>query len=278
MPNFRRQLFLLAAVLLSSACATDARLARLEEASAMQVRLLAEHNVMLNQQAELMAQLIEAQQQQREAISGLDSALQRERARLEKVVHKLDPESDTPEPETVPVQVVDHEGKAVVGRNEWAWFDLLGRNLKARVDTGALTSSLNAIDLQPFERDGRRWIRFRVPDQEHPDGGDVYETRLVRYVRIKQASADGMDRRPVVKLLVRVGELVDETEFTLNNREDMLYPVLLGRSFLRDVAIVDVSRVFVQPKFRPEESPPAVPEAEADAAPGNGDEATESAE
>lgn len=262
MSNSYRPLILLAAVLLTAGCATDARLARLEDNNAAQVALLAEHNVLLNQQAELMAQLIEAQQQQREAISGLDTALQRERERLEKVARALDPENETPEePEVVPVQVVDHEGKAVVGRNEWAWFDLLGRNLKARVDTGALTSSLNATDLQPFERDGRRWIRFRVPDEDHPDGGDLYETRLVRYVRIKQASAEEMDRRPVVKLMVRVGELADETEFTLNNREDMLYPVLLGRSFLRDVAIVDVSRVFVQPKFRSEERETAEAEA-----------------
>jgi hypothetical protein len=128
-------------------------------------------------------------------------------------------------------------------------LELLDRNLKARVDTGALSSSLSATELQPFERDGENCIRFRVPDEDHPDGGAVYETPLVRHVRIRQASAGEMERRPVVKLKVRVGELSDETEFTLTNRQNMLYPVLLGRNFLRDVAIVDVAQKFVQEKY-----------------------------
>ena len=221
---------LLVAGLLVAGCATESRLARLEESHAMQIALIAEHNMLVNQQSELLVQLIEGQQQHDEAVAGLDTALQHERQRLEKLVNMLSSEDpDGAGAESAPVLVVDSEGKAVVGRNEWAWFDLLGRNLKARVDTGALSSSLSAIELQPFERDGRRWIRFRVPDEEHPDGGEVHETPLVRYVRIKQASAEDLDRRPVVKLMVRVGELADETEFTLNNREDMLYPVLLGR-------------------------------------------------
>lgn len=135
--------------------------------------------------------------------------------------------------------------KVVVGRNEWVWLDLLTQTLKSRVDTGARTSSLSATNIEPFERDGKKWVRFSLPEDK---SDRMYETRLVRYTRINQASAEEQDRRPVVKLDVRLGPIYEETEFTLANRENMLYPVLLGRSFLKDIAIVDVAHKFVQPK------------------------------
>lgn len=144
--------------------------------------------------------------------------------------------------------------KVVVGRNEWIWLDLLQRNLKARIDTGALSSSLSATDVQPFERDGSDWIRFRVPDEDHADGGDVYEAPLVRRVKIRQASTEDLERRPVILLQVRLGEHVEETEFNLTNRENMLYPLLLGRNFLRDVMVVDVAKKFTQDKHRTNKS------------------------
>jgi hypothetical protein len=149
--------------------------------------------------------------------------------------------------------VAPAEKKLVVGRNEWVWLDLLKRNLKARIETGALSSALNATELQPFERNGHDWIRFRVPDEDHPDGGDFYEARLITYVRIRQSSAEHLERRPVVRLKVRLGEYVDEAEFSLTNRQDMLYPVLLGRKFLRDVMLVDVAQKFTQSKYRPDD-------------------------
>lgn len=144
-------------------------------------------------------------------------------------------------------QVVDSEGRLLLGRVEWTWINTVDQPLKARVDTGAGLSSLNAQKVELFERNGRRWVRFDLPLNE---AGDVktIESPLVRHTRIRQSAAEGMDRRPVVRLKLRLGRLVEETEFTLANRTGMLYPVLLGREFLQDIAIVDVARKFVQPK------------------------------
>lgn len=234
---------------LLAGCAMDAATVQaLESGQREQIRLLAEQNALLEEQTSLLAQSVDDYEQLSEMVADLDRTLRdlqeaaaRDRAQPD--------EQKTLSPRIAPAPA---DGKTALGRNEWAWLELLGRNLKARVDTGALSSSLSATELQPFERDGKDWIRFRVPDEEHPDGGETYETRLVRHVRIRQASVDELERRPVVKLRVRVGALVDETEFTLTNRENMLYPVLLGRNFLRDVAIVDVARKFVQDKYRPD--------------------------
>ena len=74
------------------------------------------------------------------------------------------------------------------------------------------------------------------------------EAPFVRYVKIKQASADGSDRRPVVRLTMQLGSLTEKAEFSLKDRSDMDFSLLLGREFIKDVAVVDVAREFVQPK------------------------------
>ncbi len=243
-----------------SGCSSFSTLTELEKGQQNTSQLIEQQSMRMEMQEEYLAQLAESQQ---ELVSVLERIDRRTRQLKVQTSRKADgsPGDSTDkvadEPVTVePVSEVVRalENKQVVGRNEWAWLELLGRNLKARVDTGALSSSLSAIDLLPFERDGHEWIRFRVPDEDHPDGGDVYEAPLVKYVKVRQASADELERRPVVRLTVRVGDFVDDTEFSLTNREDMLYPLLLGRNFLRDVALVDVAQQFTQPKYVPDTS------------------------
>jgi hypothetical protein len=137
--------------------------------------------------------------------------------------------------------------KLVVGRVEWLWIEAINRVYEARVDTGATTSSISAQEITPFEKDGKRWVRFKLAPDDSDDGFEI-EAPLVRYVRIRQASSDQLDRRPVAALTVRLGKMTEVAEFTLTDRTQMTYPILLGRSFLRDVAVVDVAKNNVQPK------------------------------
>lgn len=136
--------------------------------------------------------------------------------------------------------------KVIVGRNEWVWLDLLNQPLKSRIDTGSRSSSLSAENIQPFERNGKKWVRFSLPGETD---GKTYESPLVSHIRIRNASSEELERRPVVSLTVRMGDIVEDTEFSLSSRENMLYPVLLGRDFLRDIAVVDVAKKFTQPKL-----------------------------
>lgn len=140
--------------------------------------------------------------------------------------------------------VLELSGKAVIGRVEYVWLESAGKYFKARIDTGAKSSSLDASNIQPFERNGDRWVRFDVtfPDETVK----TLEAPLLRNVRIRQAAVEELERRPVVKMRVRLGELDEETEFSLSDRGKMLYPVLLGRSFLQDIAVVDVARKFTR--------------------------------
>src|SRR5690606_26507194 len=92
------------------------------------------------------------------------------------------------------------------------------------------------------------------------------EAPVVRNVRIRQASADDVERRPVVQLTINLGSgLQQDAEFTLTDRSQMTYPILLGREFLRDIVLIDVGRKNVQPRFQPGAGKlpvPAVPKAQ----------------
>jgi hypothetical protein len=143
--------------------------------------------------------------------------------------------------------------KMVLGELETVWIDPPGLSLNARIDTGATTNSLNAEDMVEFERDGDDWVRFHVRDTDSKELIEI-EREVVRYVRVYQQADPEGTRRPVVSLRLHLGDVRDPFEFTLADRSHLNYQILLGRSFLTDIALVDVGRQFVQPRYRPKRS------------------------
>lgn len=140
--------------------------------------------------------------------------------------------------------------KTILGQTEWIYISKAKENFKARIDTGAATSSINAIGLQEFERDGKNWVRFNISHNEE-DKDQIIEARIVRYVRILQSSEPGeYDRRPIVELHVIIGGIAHLSEFTLTDRQHMEYAVLIGRSFMQDVIMVDVSKNYIYSKYQ----------------------------
>ncbi|WP_044874397.1 ATP-dependent zinc protease [Pseudomonas sp. LFM046] len=122
--------------------------------------------------------------------------------------------------------------------------------VKAKMDTGALTSSLDAKDIEPFNRDGRKWVRFTVELTDAKSGESViseFERPVVRNVKVR--GAGGVDHRPVVQMSICIGDQRYDEEFSLRNRGKMIYPVLIGRRTLEHLGAVDVSRTFtLKPK------------------------------
>ncbi len=146
--------------------------------------------------------------------------------------------------------VAGDDNKMLLGEVEHVWIDPPGMHVVARMDTGASSSSLDASNITPFERDGDDWVRFDITDDET---SVTVERPVVKFVRVfQQADREG-SRRPVVELRLRIGDVQDTFEFTLADRSHLEHGMILGRNFLTDMALVDVSQQFVQPAFTPEE-------------------------
>ncbi|MDQ2076809.1 RimK/LysX family protein [Marinimicrobium sp. ABcell2] len=131
--------------------------------------------------------------------------------------------------------------KKIVGGKEQVLLTDLGIVKGARMDTGATTSSLDARDVEIFERDGDQWVRFKIEDPDN-DGMIELERKRVRRVLITQSNTDEPERRPVIEMRITIGEITQVAEFTLSNRSHLEFPVLIGRNVLRDLMLVDVGQ------------------------------------
>ena len=136
----------------------------------------------------------------------------------------------------------DVAAKLIVGRQEQVWLEDIQLALPARVDTGAETASLDAHNIELFERNGKRWVRFEIL---HPDSAEPLqlERRLKRIASVIQSNTSEAEKRPVIKLGIKIGHIGQSAEFTLSNRSHLDYQMLIGRNILRDVMIVDVSQI-----------------------------------
>ncbi|BFM12749.1 hypothetical protein R50072_29020 [Simiduia litorea] len=146
-----------------------------------------------------------------------------------------------PQKPTAPARMGSNQ-LLVIGVAENVTLDPPGVKVKARIDTGAETSSLHASNIIPFERDGERWVRFEFSPNDDAETVTI-ERPLSRKVKIKRHDADSTRRR-VVEMRVRLGDIDEEIEVTLTDRSEFSFPMLIGRNFLTDNAVVDVSKSF----------------------------------
>jgi len=161
-------------------------------------------------------------------------------------------EDNCPRAEACPTPL-NVSGKMRVGALETIWLPDLDLALIARIDTGAKTSSIDASDIQLFERDGKRWVRFQIFDPISDEWVSL-ERRLKRTVGIVQSGTQKSKSRPVIKMSVLIGGHEQIAEFSLSGRSHRDYQAVIGRSILKDVMIVDVSRKNIAPYIRSENS------------------------
>jgi hypothetical protein len=138
-----------------------------------------------------------------------------------------------------------------------------GISLKAKMDTGATTSSLNALNKQTFRRDGKRWIAFDVIDPDDADNTVRIERPITRHVRIVRHDGE-LQRRPVVSIGLCIGPHYREEEMSLIDRTQLNYQALVGRNHMSGIILVDSAETFLQ-------RPACTPDADVDADPDSGD-------
>lgn len=133
--------------------------------------------------------------------------------------------------------------KMIVGSEEWCAFPELGIHaVKARVDSGAKTSSLHAHNIEPFEIDGRPWVRFEVfPVQKNRKVRVRCEAPVVDQRIVKSSSGVG-EKRLVIASTLRMSDRSWPIEITLTNRDSMGYRMLLGREAMKGRLMVDPER------------------------------------
>ena len=113
-------------------------------------------------------------------------------------------------------------------------------SVKAVLDTGAATSSLHASHIRRFRRGGVRYVGFTVTDPDTAEDLKL-EKPLVRTVRIVRHDGNHQ-RRPVVKMPICLGNRTQQVEVNLIDRSNLTYPMLLGRSALEGLALVDAGQ------------------------------------
>lgn len=145
---------------------------------------------------------------------------------------------------------------AVYGWVEKTTLEPWGVELKAKLDSGALTSSLHAENIEEFEQEGEAWVRFDVNVVDLASGEPVsrrFEKPIHR--RIKVTGAGGSDRRKVVLMTLCLGDTRYEEQVSLENREKLHYPVLLGRRTIKSLGLLDTTETFLHAPRCDENSP-----------------------
>lgn len=143
--------------------------------------------------------------------------------------------------------------KQIVGWIEYVGLYPGNLKIKAKLDTGARNSSLNATAIEKFNRNGETWIRFNIINWK--DRTETFEAKIIRVAKIKQHNSEP-EKRPVIQLEICLGKVLKEVEVNLVDRSNFIYQMLIGRSFLKDSFIIDPSLKFtVKPKCQGESEP-----------------------
>lgn len=135
--------------------------------------------------------------------------------------------------------------KIIIGKEEWCGLPELGLPaIKARIDSGAKTSSLHAFNIHTFEEDGKRYVHFDI----HPiqDNRKIIQScrGLVVDRRNVKSSSGEKETRHVIKTPIILGEETWDIEVTLTNRDTMGYRMLIGREAMKERVLIDPEASF----------------------------------
>jgi ribosomal protein S6--L-glutamate ligase len=151
--------------------------------------------------------------------------------------------------------IKEKKAKKIIGWKEWFNLDCLGLPaIKAKIDTGAKTSSLHAFNIESFYIEDVEYVKFDIhPLQKNKKLARHCVARVIEQ-RMVSDSGGKKEKRFVIKSNLRIGERNLRIELTLANRDTMAFRMLLGREAVKQLKmLVDTSKSFVQGKFRRKE-------------------------
>lgn len=138
------------------------------------------------------------------------------------------------------------QNKVILGSEEWCSFPELGLpTIKARVDSGAKTSALHAINIAPFIKNDSNWVKFDInPIQNNLKTVIHCEAPLIDK-RIVKSSSGFREQRYVIQTSLKIGDSNWPIEMTLTNRDSMGFRMLLGREAMSGRVLVDPEQKYL---------------------------------
>jgi hypothetical protein len=136
--------------------------------------------------------------------------------------------------------------RRTIGWREWVSLPDFGvPTIKAKVDTGARTSSLHAFEIEEFQRGKTRMLRFQIhPEQRGGRHAVTVEAPLSEHRSVKPSSGKS-ERRPVILTTIEILGQRFQAELTLTRRDEMGFRMLLRRQAQRGRFLVDPGKSFV---------------------------------
>jgi|APTNR8051073442_1049403.scaffolds.fasta_scaffold13598_3 hypothetical protein len=123
--------------------------------------------------------------------------------------------------------------------------DLGFLDLDSKIDSGASTSALHAQNIRKVKIEDKYYILFRMLDKSHPSYEDN-DIKLPLYKIKRVKSSNGFtQKRYSIQTRMKLGKKIYRIEFTLTDRKDMKYPILLGTKFLKNKFLIDVSNKYI---------------------------------
>ena len=133
--------------------------------------------------------------------------------------------------------------RPIIGWREWVGLPELGiGEIKVKVDTGARTSALHAIDLHYFEVEDQRMVRFKVHPYQRDFDRTIEAVAAVVDMRKVRNSGGQAELRPVIRTSILLMDKNWPVEITLTNRDVMGFRMLLGRQAVRRNFLIDPGR------------------------------------
>ena len=126
----------------------------------------------------------------------------------------------------------------IIGRREFVQFPLLNiEKVEAKIDTGAYTCAMHCNDIVLKTINEKQILTFRLFNNA------IYHVDEFTRKKIKNSFGE-MEERYIIKTLIAIGRKKIKTTISLSDRENMRYPVLIGRRLLKGKFMVDVNLIY----------------------------------
>jgi ribosomal protein S6--L-glutamate ligase len=139
------------------------------------------------------------------------------------------------------------KSKEIIGWREWVGFPELGVALiKAKIDTGARSSALHAMNIRTYvSKTGRHYVKFQVHPLQRNNNDFIECMADIVDLRVVKSSSGHQEKRITISTTLSLGTYNWPIEVTLTNRDEMGFKVLIGRTALLGKYLVDPQKSFL---------------------------------